>query len=104
MAVTIWYIVVLPVPGLSLLGGEGVVALGVFRLAKQQLSVLGHVVDPHGAVGCDAHNAPTVGRCPVGRVLVQRHEVQGQEESGGGRTDAKSVTKHMQQRENRVKL
>jgi len=74
--------VVLPVPGLPLLGAEGL--LHHLGLAEQQLGVLGQVVDPHGAVGRDAQRALLVDRGAVGRVVVQREVVHGQEESGGG--------------------
>lgn len=40
-----------PVPGLLLLGAEGLAALHVLRLVEEQLGKLHQVVDPHGAVG-----------------------------------------------------
>lgn len=40
-----------PVPGLPLLGTEGLAALHVLRLAEEHLGKLHQVVNPHGSVG-----------------------------------------------------
>lgn len=85
-----WDPVVLPVPGLSLLWAEGLAALDVFGLVQQDLCVLDQVVDPHGAIGCDAHHALLVDCRALFWVICERKVVHGQEESGGW-TDRKSV-------------
>ena len=75
--------VVLPVPGLSLLRAEGLAALGVFWLAKQDMGVLDQVVDPHGAIGCYTQRPLLVDGGVFGRVFCLRQVVHGQEEPGG---------------------
>lgn len=82
--------VVLPVPGLSLLRAEGLAALGVFWLAKQDLGVLDQVVDPHGAIGCYTQRPLLVDGGVFRRVFRLRQVVHGQEEPGG-RTERQIV-------------
>lgn len=81
-----------PVPGLSLLGAEGLAALSVFRLAEQNLGVLGQVVDPHGAVGRHSVRPPLADGGALGRVLARRQMMHGQEESEGRTRETQSET------------
>lgn len=67
-----------PVPGLSLLGAEGLAALNVLRLLEQDVGELDQVVDPHGPISCDPQHPFTAPRHPLG----QRQVLHGQQESG----------------------
>lgn len=84
-----------PVPGLSLLRAEGLAALNVLWLVKQDLSVLDQVVDPHGPISCNSQHSLT---CTFGQALGQRQVVHGQQESG-----RRTGTREVRQRKSRIK-
>lgn len=82
-----------PVPGLPLLGAEGLVGLDMLWLLKQGLSVLDQVVDPHGPVGCHPQHSLAGYRCTFTQVLGQRHVVHGQQESAMGTETCRQAEK-----------
>lgn len=88
-----------PVPGLSLLRAEGLAALDVLWLVKQDLGVLDQVVDPHGPISCNPQHSLTASRRTFSQALGQRQVVHGQQESG--RRTAPRVVRQRKRRENK---
>lgn len=74
-----------PVPGLPLLGAEGLAALHMLWLAEEHLGELHQVVNPHGAVGRHSMWFPLAsgggGGCTLGHVLGHWQVMHGHEES-----------------------